>query len=90
MSEVEFVDKLPPGIGAWDSFSRREAEHFAEALRANPGRWAVHPGGPRNESAARALSSRINRGKIAAFAEGFEAAARQGTVYVRFLKEDQR
>lgn len=84
MTEFEFVDHLPPTNAPWDTHSRRVVERFAEELRANPGRWAVYPRTTVTGTAARALVSRINRGRVAAFAKGFAAVHRGGVVYVRF------
>jgi hypothetical protein len=86
MSDIEFMDELPPRAGSWDGLTRREVQHFAEQLRQHPGQWAAYPWCPSND-ASRALASRISRGKIKSFADGFQAVSRKGTVYVRYEGE---
>lgn len=81
---IEFVDELPPLSGHWDGLHRQEVKRFAEQVRQHPGRWAVYPWTP-NEIAGRALASRISRGKISAFADGFQAVSRRGVVYIRYI-----
>lgn len=86
--DIEFMDELPPQVGPWDGLHRRRVQQFADELRRNPGRWAVYPWTP-NMEAARAMASRISRGKMAAFAENFQAVSRGGVVYVRYEREEQ-
>lgn len=89
MVNVEFMDELPPPVGPWDSLHRREVQEFAEALQRNPGRWAPYPW-PQSSDASRSMASRISRGKIAAFAENFQAISRNGVVYVRYEGDTER
>lgn len=74
---IEWVDEPPFAV------HRKAQAEFAKKLRAYPGRWAIYPMASSKES-ARAAASRISRGRIAAFAEGFEAVTRRGVVYVRY------
>lgn len=84
---IDFVDELPPSEGSWDSLHRKKVQEFAAALKRRPGRWAVYPWVP-TDTAGRALASRISRGKIATFADGFQAVSRRGTVYIRYTQKE--
>jgi len=81
MSEVQWCDPPTPRGGA---LNRREQRELAEQLRGRPGDWAVFPTHG-SYVAARALASRISRGRQSAFREGFEAMCRDGVVYVRYV-----
>lgn len=84
MSEIEFVDALPADATTGNNrLHRKVVATFVAALRDRPGEWAKYPY-PSTDLSARAIASRISRGKIVAFGEGFEATASKGTVYVRF------
>jgi hypothetical protein len=82
---VEFVDN-PPGRTAG---RRHELVDFAEALKANPGKWGKYPRSHSNPKSAYSAASAINHDKFNAL-KGleFEATARKesGTVsvYVRY------
>ena len=86
MSDIEFMDELPPRAGNWDRLTRERVREFAEKLRQNPGRWAVYPFTP-SSGASRAIASRISRGKVKTFAGNFQAVSRRGVVYVRYEGE---
>lgn len=81
--EVQWVEEPPPASGR-----QREYAMFAQALRDNPGRWAILPGPPRS-----GISSQVQQGKYAAFrpAGAFEAVSRRSLddnkprTYVRFV-----
>ena len=82
---VEFVDELP-GSRAHGRSNVSALIDFADALRANPGRWAKHPTTFGNESTARNTSSVIRRDRSATFpAKEFDAETRNGQVYVRYV-----
>lgn len=83
MSEIEFVDQLPGQAAMQSRIHRKRMAEFAEAVKKQPGRWAIYPW-PTTEGSARATASRISRGKVAAFGVGFEAVSSYGTVYVRW------
>lgn len=86
---VEFVDELPEGgRRQWDAARRRVVRDFAAALKANPDRWAKYPIPAPSNNAARAMASRITNGRIAAFADGFQAVGRGDTTYVRYIGEE--
>jgi hypothetical protein len=61
---------------------------FAEALRGNPGQWAVWPKDlasktPQHRSS---IAGKIRQGNYAGFPKGeFEATSRAGAVYVRYI-----
>lgn len=79
---VEFVDELPaakrPHIDVLQS--------FAEVLRENPGQWAKHPTNYKDAAQARTSACNIRKGRSKIFRPGeFEAEARDGVVYVRFV-----
>jgi len=82
--DLELLDELPPSPATWTSLTRRQAERIATTLRENPGRWIRYPREMSNP-AARQLAARINRGRIGAFKEGFEAVSRKGSTYVRYV-----
>lgn len=72
-----------------------EMLNFANDLRHNPRKWAVHPGYlvefetndvSRANSASTTVAN-INNGRTAALREGFEARSAQGVVYVRWIGE---
>jgi hypothetical protein len=95
---IEFVE-APPSKGgsraplAGDPVMRE----FAKALRANPGRWAKWPRILTRQQAC-SVSHRINAGRKpgtpALFLPGsegsFQSTARDGVVYIRFVKGDIR
>lgn len=85
MSEIEFVGALPGSANVGNTrMHRKRMSEFALALRDRPGEWAIYPY-PSTDLSARAIASRISRGKIAAFGDGYEATATKGTVYVRYV-----
>ena len=83
-SKFEFVDDLPP--------TRREKSalvaEFADALRANPSRWAKYPLAI-SEGATRSYAAFINtgnsRGPKDLISGEFEAKTTRGTLFVRFI-----
>lgn len=83
-SKFEFVDDLPP---TWKERSALVAE-FADALRANPSRWAKFPLAL-SESTARGYATHINarnsHGPKVLISGEFEAKATRGTLFVRFI-----
>lgn len=84
MTKIKWAD--PPADGR----GRRRSTHWAEvadALRANPGKWALVA-----ESASPSTAQNIKRGTYVAFAdEGFEAVSRKSPtgkgsdIYARFV-----
>ncbi|MFE3059087.1 hypothetical protein [Nocardia sp. NPDC059239] len=84
MSEQpQFVSEIPPRRGHYGKHD--VSVQFAQALRSNPGQWAVWPGSLSPKSVY-AIASRINRGQNKAFPVGeYEAAGREGVVYVRYI-----
>lgn len=78
----EFVDEPPePTRGRNPLYSA-----FADALRENPGRWAVWPRSFKNRSSAGVTAGNIKRGRMANFPSGhFDALSRDGKLYVRFV-----
>lgn len=82
----EFVDELPPrrGRNATDPI----LVEFAEALRANPGRWAKYPVQPSRVSRA-SVSSAITRNTGTCpkpfRGGGFQSRIVTGVVYVRYV-----
>lgn len=84
MDDIEFVE-LPAGAYTGNALARRRRlKEFAARLRRRPGQWARYPF-PTTPAGARAVASRINRGKTALFGTRFEAASTFGQVYVRFV-----
>lgn len=78
----EFVDAPPAPTHGRNPIYRA----FADALRENPGRWAVWPGRFKNRSSTSAQASNIKRGTLRNFPEGeFDAVTREGKLYVRFI-----
>lgn len=83
---IVFVDELPPPAPRV-----RKHQAFADALRANPGRWALF----RENENGQARVYMINRGSTAAFTYGaFEAkgvALGMGRydVYVRYVGDSK-
>lgn len=81
---VEFVDDLPPAR----PFTPSEAiAEFAATVRQQPGRWAIYPWS--SNLGHRTLLSRasdINRHRgTPSLRTGFEAAVRDGVMYVRYI-----
>lgn len=76
----------PPQPGARRRADRRGWEPLAEALRANPSRWAMLAYG-----LAPQLAHEIQAGVLAPFrpAGAFEAVTRHGTIYARYVGADQ-
>ena len=64
---------------------------FAQALRDNPGRWAVAPG-ERTEASAKGFRQNVLRGEVKGFTKGepWEAAVEGGKVWVRFNPDEDR
>lgn len=84
--EFRFFDSVP----AKDHSTRRSIlERFADALKANPGRWSPWPT-KINETSARVYTNGVNthRGGCppALRDPGFEAAHRAGVAYVRYVE----
>jgi hypothetical protein len=88
VSGIEFLDELPGKAAPNSRLHRKQLFEFAEAVKKEPGRWAIYPF-PSTDLAARATASRISNGKIAAFKVGFEAVTRRGVVYVRYEGQGQ-
>jgi hypothetical protein len=83
MSEqILWADPPAPQGG---TLTRKEQREFAEKLKGRPGQWAVLPTNGGSGLAARALASRIGRGKQSTFGDGFEAISRNAVIYVRFV-----
>lgn len=84
MTEFNFIDgDLPEGRRARDPL----LTEFADALRANVGKWAEYPVA-RKVGTLGAISSNINRRDSRApkvFHNGFEARLCGGVLYVRFV-----
>lgn len=65
---------------------------FATDLRQKPGVWAVHPRyleayakGQKLTNKSSTTVANINHGRIASLREGFQARARHGIVFVRYV-----
>lgn len=84
MKEIQFVDEVPGDPAPNSRLHRQRLREFADAVRKKPGQWAVFPY-PATDIAGRAAASRISRGKVNSFGDGFEAVSRRGTVYVRYV-----
>jgi len=81
--QVEFVNELPPARGGRNGDPL--LSEFADILRQRPGAWAKWPTKLRPNSARTYLSA-IPKGLVAAFEPfQFEAAARRGVLYVRYV-----
>lgn len=82
-SKFEFVDDLPP-TGRERSALIAE---FADALRANPSRWAKYPLAL-SKISAQVYATHINNGNGRGpkdLISGFEAKATRGALFVRFI-----
>ena len=80
----------PPPSGLNRGAVKFKYSDDAEELRTNPGKWAILKEGVKPQSAA-AFASNVRSGKLRAFeteAGKYEAAVRLGTVYVRFVPEE--
>lgn len=81
---VEFVDELPGG----NRGVRGKYVEFFDALRDNAGKWAKFPDQDDKTSGYKnSTRTFISQGKVSgsAPARAFEAAVRQGTLYVRYV-----
>jgi hypothetical protein len=78
--DIEFLDELPPSL----SGRKRDPVlvEFADALRANPGKWAPYPK-PIKNGGNHAVQ--INMGRYPTLGIGFRAVCRQGTCYVGYV-----
>lgn len=83
---TEFVDQPPTSMQS--RMHRARLKAFVEEVRKHPGKWAVYPY-PSTNGSARAIASRISRGKLVVFGEGFEATSNHGTVYVRYIGDER-
>lgn len=83
---VEFLDELP--VTARKGGGRKTDKvlvEFADLLKSNPGKWAKYPKDLSKKSAGTAAST-INNRKAASFRDGkYEAATRDGVVYVKYV-----
>lgn len=86
MTEFEFVSELPGTEGDGAVARGKVLKRFAAALKESPGQWAKYP----LDLAAGSLASRaseIRCGRANSFRAGrFEAAARDGVLYVRAVE----
>ena len=93
-TNFEFVDELPEGGGGGSRGRTPILRRFAEALRANPRKWAKYPFEFSSPGAAFSTASRINTGKNGCARSlidpEFQAQARGCVVYVRFFDGDDR
>lgn len=87
---IKFIDELPESRNNVQK-RKRELVEFADALRANPGRWAEYPG-PIAAASVYARCNQIRNGSLASFpTKGeFEAAVRERRLYVRAVKKGKR
>ncbi len=83
MTEFKFIEGDPPSIQGHSKLAA-----FAEALRANPGKWAEYPTAV-TPAVGRNYSAEINKASQKAPKSfqggGFEATAPKGVLYVRFI-----
>lgn len=80
---TEFVGALPESKQVGRKPDKVLAD-FAAELRARPGEWARWPK-VLTENTLRVLPTQINKGRYVSFPAGeFEAATRDGIVYVRY------
>lgn len=84
----EFLDEPPPRGGSRPTDPRVSA--LAEALRANPGKWARYPV-PLSPGSSYSIATAINRRRSNAPTAlrdgGFQAVARKDDVYVCYMPE---
>lgn len=78
------IEWAEPPAAKGGSLIRKKQREFAEELKTRPNQWAIYPS-TGSSVAIRALSSRISKGRLSAFKEGFEAVSRHGVIYVRFV-----
>lgn len=67
--------------------TKRVYIEFAKFLKAHPGRWGRWPTPTVTRTRSANTAAMIRRGHYPAFRDGFEAASREGAVYVRFTGE---
>lgn len=88
MSGFDFVDDLPEA-GKPGRKADPLVEDFAAALMANANRWAKYPKKHASAGGRNTIASRIRTGHALAphpFRQGgFEAACRDGELYVRYV-----
>lgn len=86
---MEIVWEEPPQSN-WNSIARRELQEFADALRANPGRWARYP---RDAHPTVTTYIKKARSKVWAPAGSFEATIStvngEKIVFVRYVGESK-
>lgn len=81
-AQYEFVDKIPGSPRGGRPVANKA---FADALKARPGEWAVWPK-PITAQTRKVYQQSIPRGILRAFhGGGFEAANRDGRLYVRYV-----
>lgn len=91
MTTIQFVDELPgcPGKTASEDIAQ-----FAKVLRKRRNKWAIYPWSEDLAAVTRKnRASDINRGRPsapAALRHGFEAAVRDGVLYVRYTGRPAR
>lgn len=89
MTAFEFVDNLPNGNEKFGNKPDPLIVEFAEALRSRPNSWAKYPRPTKSKGSIQALKWLINTGNDRApkpfRGGGFEATARDGVMYVRYV-----
>lgn len=89
MTALAFLKELPAAARLRTTATSHEVQEFADALRANPGRWAAYPwSGELTPKSRRSRACDINAGRVTApraMRCGFEAAVRDGVLYIRYV-----
>lgn len=86
MTEIRWED--PPRLLNGGGKAALDLVAFAEALRAEPKRWAVWPRSHASDGARQNAAHRIKRGQFGSLGEGFDACIRNGVLYVRYVGDE--
>jgi hypothetical protein len=88
--EVQFVDTPAPETGKGVKLN---LSGFAAALKSHPRQWAIYiPRETQSYNTLSAMCSYINKQHVKApveLREGFQAAFREGVLYVRYIGGEQ-
>lgn len=89
MSNFKFVDELPQREGYKRGPGPKYID-FANALRANPGKWAEFPVQPDDPRLRASRAGAIRTGRYAGLPKDeFETVCRNKVIYVRYVGEDK-
>lgn len=90
MTAFEFVDELPQDGYKQGARPNPVLVKFADALRANPGKWAKWPLEAKTKSALNSIVWQINKGHRRLWSDlDFEARQIDGVLYVRHKGADK-